>query len=39
MKSLQSFIIRHKMLLTVAFMLVIVAAILIAGGAPDCFGP
>jgi hypothetical protein len=39
MKRLTSFVIRHRTLLTLVAAAVVIAAIAVAGGAPDIFYP
>ena len=39
MRNLQSFCIRHKIFISLILMAVVVAAIAISGGAPECWGP
>lgn len=39
MKRIFTFTSRHSTLLKIALMAVVVLAIIVAGGAPDCFAP
>jgi hypothetical protein len=39
MRNIQSFCVRHKIIISLVLMGVVVAAIAISGGAPDIWGP
>jgi hypothetical protein len=39
MRNLQSFCVRHKTIISLVLMAVVVAAIAISGGAPEWWGP